>query len=117
MGPKGVKPNGRPTLKQKIRIRGGDYTLTRSDTSDTSIQLRGAQEQLKYTLKQERIIKALTSTKSIRRCDGCRILKNKDELYFVCECGHMLCKDHINLESCCGNDYGLTTTNNMTLIS
>ncbi|KAI1416189.1 hypothetical protein F5Y13DRAFT_206216 [Hypoxylon sp. FL1857] len=112
-----ASPPGRyPTLKQKVRIRGGDYTLTRSDTSDTSIQLRGAQEQLKYTLKQERIIKALTSDMWIRRCDGCGKSKTKDELYFVCECGHLLCEDHINSESCCGNDYGLDESGSCTTI-
>ncbi|KAI0144141.1 hypothetical protein F4776DRAFT_675687 [Hypoxylon sp. NC0597] len=102
-----MKPGRYPTYEKTVRVRGGMYTYTRSDTSDTSIQLRGAQEQLTYALKQKRIVKNLMSEGTHLSCDGCGLLRSKEELYFVCECGHLLCAGHLNSKQCCGNAHDI----------
>ncbi|KAI1105346.1 hypothetical protein F4804DRAFT_350865 [Jackrogersella minutella] len=89
-----------PRFGETFKVRGGTYTNTRSDTSDTSLQLRDAQEQLLYTLKQLRIAENLISSDKKLRCDGCAQLKPKEDLYLVCECGHLLCADHLASDSC-----------------
>ncbi|OTA95045.1 hypothetical protein M434DRAFT_231147 [Hypoxylon sp. CO27-5] len=101
-----MKPGRFPTYDKTVRIRGGVYTYTRSDTSDTSIQLRGAQEHLAYTLKQERIVRNLTSKEDELFCDDCGEFLPKEDLYFVCECGHLLCADHLGSKYCGGAENG-----------
>ncbi|KAI1142492.1 hypothetical protein F5Y05DRAFT_228274 [Hypoxylon sp. FL0543] len=103
-----LKPGRYPTLGKTVRIRGGKYTCTRSDTSDASIQLRAAAEHLIYALKQERVTRVLTFPgRPSRKCNGCAKMKQHTFVSFVCECGHLLCRDHLDSKYCCGNEYEL----------
>ncbi|KAI1380681.1 hypothetical protein F4677DRAFT_194779 [Hypoxylon crocopeplum] len=99
-----VKPERYPTLGETFKIRGGIYTFTRSDVSDTSLELRKALDQVVYAIKQERIVARVTSSETNLRCNGCGDMKPKEELRLVCECGHLLCADHLDWGHC--GDYG-----------
>ncbi|KAI2469441.1 hypothetical protein F4781DRAFT_431325 [Annulohypoxylon bovei var. microspora] len=95
-----IKHTEFPTFGGTKTIRGGKYTNTRSELSDTSLAIRLALEQLIYALKQQRVVENLMSSEQELRCDNCAQLKPKEDLHLVCDCGHVLCADHLGLRYC-----------------
>ncbi|KAI0892196.1 hypothetical protein F4806DRAFT_489081 [Annulohypoxylon nitens] len=95
----GVKRTEFPTFDKKKIVRGGTYTATSSELSDTSVGLRAAYDILDLAIKQQRIVKNLMEGGKMR-CDGCDQDMPREKLHIVCECGHVLCKEHINSKSC-----------------
>ncbi|KAI0885480.1 uncharacterized protein GGS22DRAFT_199782 [Annulohypoxylon maeteangense] len=89
-----------PTLGGEKTIRGGKYTNTGSEASDACVGLRAALEQLDLAIKQKRIVENLVSKDENLRCDSCGQLKPRLELHIVCECGHVICADHLGLTYC-----------------
>ncbi|KAI2625705.1 hypothetical protein GGR54DRAFT_637484 [Hypoxylon sp. NC1633] len=98
------KPEVFPILNHTKQVRGGEYSLSGNDVSDTSLNLRQSLQQVAYCQRQERILKNATSSRTELPCDGCGKIKSKNELHLVCSCGHLLCEDHLKLETCgdCG---------------
>ncbi|KAI1462616.1 hypothetical protein F4805DRAFT_3442 [Annulohypoxylon moriforme] len=91
------------------KVRGGNYTDTSSETSDTSVGLRAAFDQLDLAVKQKRTAENLISDSVDLRCDRCAKLKRRHELHIVGTCGHVLCADHLGSKYCGGgaiNDEG-----------
>ncbi|KAI0386871.1 hypothetical protein F5Y04DRAFT_288674 [Hypomontagnella monticulosa] len=102
---KTVTPEKYPVLGGNTKVvRGGSYTVTRDNLSNTSIDLRKAFEQVIYAIKQERTIRNLLSKDEKLPCDGCGKMKSRKKLHVVYECGHLLCKDHLGAGSC--GDHG-----------
>ncbi|KAL7623203.1 hypothetical protein AAE478_006884 [Parahypoxylon ruwenzoriense] len=89
-----------PLFGKVMQIRGGKYTLTGNEASDTSLQLRKAVDQVIYAVKQERIVKNLAMGNAQLLCDGCGEFKPSEELHFVPECGHLVCAGHLHIEYC-----------------
>ncbi|KAI1091338.1 SNF2 family N-terminal domain-containing protein [Rostrohypoxylon terebratum] len=103
---KAIKRTNFPTFGNPKKIRGGKYTATGSEITDTSVGLRAAFVQLDLAIKQQRIVKNLTCTEGQKMyCDGCGQQKSREELFLVCECGHVLCNEHIG-SKCCGDSSG-----------
>ncbi|KAI1649121.1 uncharacterized protein F4817DRAFT_314059 [Daldinia loculata] len=93
-----------PLIGGMTKIRGGKYTFTGNDVSNTSIELRKTFEKVIYAIRQERITKNLMSDKKEMNCDLCGQMVPREELHIVCECGHLLCKKHLNSVHCGGDD-------------
>ncbi|KAF3058655.1 putative dna repair protein rad8 protein [Daldinia childiae] len=93
-----------PLLGETTKIRGGKYTLTGNDVSNTSVELRQTFEKVIYAIKQERITKNLMSDKRETNCDLCGQMVPREDLHIVCQCGHLLCKKHLNSVYCGGDD-------------
>ncbi|KAI0853261.1 hypothetical protein F5Y00DRAFT_271691 [Daldinia vernicosa] len=93
-----------PRIGATTRIRGGKYTLTGNDVSNTAVELRKTFEKVIYAIKQERITKNLMSVEREMNCDLCGQMVPREDLYIVCECGHLLCKNHLNSIHCGGDN-------------
>lgn len=89
-----------PRLGGTVKIRGGNYTFTGSDLSDTTLELRKAQELAISAIKQARIVENLMLPEKILRCNSCGKQRQIEELHMVSECGHVICQDHRDLEFC-----------------
>ncbi|KAI2620365.1 hypothetical protein GGS26DRAFT_601735 [Hypomontagnella submonticulosa] len=102
---KTVSPQNYPFLGGKPKVvRGGTYTETRNDLSDTSIDLRKSFDQVIYAKKQATTIMNLLSPDEKLLCDGCGQLKSRAELHLVYECGHLMCAKHLGSGLC--GDHG-----------
>ncbi|KAI8966526.1 SNF2 family N-terminal domain-containing protein [Daldinia sp. FL1419] len=93
-----------PSLGAVVRIRGGKYTLTGNDASNTSINLRKAFENVIYAIKQERIVNNLTTNEKEMQCYRCARIVPREDLHMVCQCGHLLCTTDLNSDYCGGGD-------------
>ncbi|KAI1440582.1 hypothetical protein F5Y02DRAFT_432101 [Annulohypoxylon stygium] len=94
-----IKRTGFPTFGGAKKIRGGTYTASGNEITDTSVGLRAAYDQLDLAIKKQRIVKNLIEGEKMR-CDGCDRDKSRQELHIVCECGHVLCNEHLKSKYC-----------------
>ncbi|KAI1389965.1 uncharacterized protein F4822DRAFT_219409 [Hypoxylon trugodes] len=94
------RPGRYPRFSTTTSARGGNFTYTGNDLSDTSLELRKAWDQVIYATKQLRIAEALVSRKEEGVCAGCKQSKPREELHFVCDCGHLLCAKHLDEKTC-----------------
>ncbi|KAI1483020.1 hypothetical protein F4774DRAFT_406188 [Daldinia eschscholtzii] len=97
-----MKPLRYPRLDEIVVIRGGRYTFTGNDASDTSIELRKAFVKAAEAIKQERIAKNLMLHEEQAECNFCRQPVPRQVLHIVCECGHLVCKEHLGPVYCGG---------------
>ncbi|KAI1463863.1 uncharacterized protein F4812DRAFT_463192 [Daldinia caldariorum] len=89
-----------PLFNKTTKIRGGKYTFTGNDVSNSAIELRKAFGNAVNAINQERITKNLKSTNEELKCDRCEETVPRETLHMVCECGHLLCKKHLDSDYC-----------------
>ncbi|KAI1778140.1 hypothetical protein F4818DRAFT_456099 [Hypoxylon cercidicola] len=99
-GQNSVRPTVYPMYKVGRAIRGGKYTLTRSEVSDASLALRKAMEAVGHAARQERVVRNSVSTEPQLPCDRCGRLVDADGLWLVSGCGHLLCGNHKDSKIC-----------------
>ncbi|KAI1806080.1 hypothetical protein F4811DRAFT_569594 [Daldinia bambusicola] len=89
-----------PLFDKITKIRGGKYTLTGNDASNSAIELRKAFGHAVNAINQERITKNLMLADKEIKCDRCEEIVPRETLHMVCECGHLLCKKHLDSDYC-----------------
>ncbi|KAI0108359.1 hypothetical protein F4814DRAFT_455140 [Daldinia grandis] len=93
-----------PLIGTMTKIRGGKYTLTGNDVSNTSVELHKTFDNVIYAIKQERVARNFISDKREMNCDLCGQMVPRNGLHIVCDCGHLLCKEHLGSVYCGGDD-------------
>ncbi|RYP67767.1 hypothetical protein DL770_008548 [Monosporascus sp. CRB-9-2] len=91
-----------PVLNQKIRKRGGLFTLSHDELISTTNSLDSAIHHTIQMMRQKKIIETLMNHEGSLDV-SCRTCGAKSELHLVCECGHLLCAEHLQGHIRCGD--------------
>ncbi|RYO73980.1 hypothetical protein DL766_008388 [Monosporascus sp. MC13-8B] len=91
-----------PVLGQKIRKRGALFTLSHDELITTTNGLDSAIHHTIQMMRQKKIIETLMNHEGSLDV-SCRTCGDKSELHLVCECGHLLCAEHVQGHIHCGD--------------
>ncbi|RYP79246.1 hypothetical protein DL769_003069 [Monosporascus sp. CRB-8-3] len=91
-----------PVLGQKIRKRGGLFTLSHDELISTTNGLDSAIHHTIQMMRQKKVIETLMNHEGSLDV-SCRTCGAKSELHLVCECGHLLCAEHLQGHIRCGD--------------
>ncbi|RYP14332.1 hypothetical protein DL765_006435 [Monosporascus sp. GIB2] len=91
-----------PVLGQKIRKRGALFTLSHDELITTTNGLDSAIHHTIQMMRQKKTIENLMNHEGSLDI-SCRTCGDKSELHLVCECGHLLCAEHIKGHIRCGD--------------
>ncbi|RYP38730.1 hypothetical protein DL767_002470 [Monosporascus sp. MG133] len=91
-----------PVLGRKIRKRGGLFTLSHDELINTTNGLDSAIHHTIQMMRQKKIIETLMNHEGGLDV-SCRTCGAKSELHLVCECGHLLCAEHLQGHIRCGD--------------
>ncbi|RYP62682.1 hypothetical protein DL771_009623 [Monosporascus sp. 5C6A] len=91
-----------PVLGQKVRKRGGLFTLSHDELISTTNGLDSAIHHTIQMMRQKKIIDTLMNHEGGLDV-SCRTCGAKSALHLVCECGHLLCTEHLQGHIRCGD--------------
>ncbi|RYO98967.1 hypothetical protein DL764_006942 [Monosporascus ibericus] len=91
-----------PVLGQKIRKRGGLFTLSHDELISTTNGLDSAIHHTIQMMRQKKVIETLMNHEGSLDV-SCRTCGATSELHLVCECGHLLCAEHVQGHIRCGD--------------